>query len=140
MGVEDSNGGRKTVLTYVPEYQKERWKAHADELGMSQSEFVRTMVQAGRRDFEVPDLPAGDDSKANLSGDDGGSDFERRVIDALADGESRSWDELLEALTADAEERLEATLQQLQSAGTVIYSGRRGGYTLTDSSRGTDER
>jgi len=42
---------RRSVKTYVPEDQKAIWQDHADDLGMSQSEFVRTMVQAGRRGF-----------------------------------------------------------------------------------------
>lgn len=40
---------RKVAKAYIPEQQKEKWDGHADELGMSQSEFIRCMVQAGRR-------------------------------------------------------------------------------------------
>ncbi|SNZ04586.1 hypothetical protein SAMN06269185_0611 [Natronoarchaeum philippinense] len=47
----DVDTSRTAVKTYVPAYQKRRWADHADELGMSQSEFVRTMVQAGRSGF-----------------------------------------------------------------------------------------
>ena len=53
---------RTSVRTYVPEYQKEAWAAHADELDMSQSEFVRTMVQAGRSGFEPPESAPDQDS------------------------------------------------------------------------------
>lgn len=51
---------RKTAKTYIPAYQKEEWKEHADELGMSQSEFIRCMVQAGRKVF-APDEEGGDE-------------------------------------------------------------------------------
>lgn len=39
---------RVTVTVYVREYQKEEWTDHADRLDMGLSEFVRSMVQAGR--------------------------------------------------------------------------------------------
>ncbi|MFC6728654.1 DUF5805 domain-containing protein [Natronoarchaeum mannanilyticum] len=51
----DADTSRTAVKTYVPTYQKRLWADHADELGMSQSEFVRTMVQAGRSDFSPPE-------------------------------------------------------------------------------------
>jgi hypothetical protein len=145
MGTADEKGERATVMTYVPVYQKERWKEHADALGMSQSEFVRTMVQAGRRDFEVPGGPFRDDDPRGEDGgngdEEGVSEFGERVIDALAASEFRSWDELLDELTADTEDRLEATLQRLQSNGRVQHSGRHGGYTLTSkTTEGSDER
>ena len=144
MGATDEEGERATVMTYVPAYQKERWKEHAEELGMSQSEFVRTMVQAGRRDFEVSGGPFRDDNPRGGDAEEGDADeadpFDRRVIDALAASEFRSWGELLEALTADTEDRLEAALQRLQSDGKVQHSGRHGGYTLTEeTAEGTNE-
>jgi hypothetical protein len=112
------------VKTYVPPYQKERWREHADRLGMSQSEFVRTMVQAGRRDFEVP-------APEEAGGDDD-SGLEPLVRDVLDPEDHRSWDDLLAALTDDLEERLETTLSELQAENVVQYSGRRGGYTLVE--------
>ncbi|MUV57556.1 DUF5805 domain-containing protein [Halogeometricum sp. CBA1124] len=120
---------RKTVMTYVPAYQKEQWKTHAERLGMSQSEFVRTMVQAGRSDFEIPDRTHADEEASDDDGG-GGSEFEGRVLDALSAADHRSWDELLDALTDDIEDRLDETLQDLQAANRVQYSGRHGGYAL----------
>ncbi|MFC6825401.1 DUF5805 domain-containing protein [Halopelagius fulvigenes] len=132
MSSEGSDGERKTVMTYVPAYQKEEWTDHADRLGMSQSEFVRTMVQAGRRDFDVPERPYGrTESAAEESPDEGRADgFEESVLDALSVAEHRSWDELLETLTEDIEDRLDETLQELQAENLVQYSGRHGGYTI----------
>ncbi|MDZ7730471.1 MAG: hypothetical protein U5K37_05470 [Natrialbaceae archaeon] len=51
-----SESDRATVRTYIPAYQKDHWAEHADELNMSLSEFVRTMVQAGRSDLQIPPL------------------------------------------------------------------------------------
>ena len=115
------------VKTYVPPYQKERWQEHADRLGMSQSEFVRTMVQAGRRDFEVPERSAGSEE----SGEAATSGLEPRVKELLDRKDGRSWDELVEAVTEDTEDRLEAALDALQERNVVKYSGREG-YVLAE--------
>lgn len=134
MADENADTSRVTVKTYVPAYQKQIWAEHADELEMSQSEFLSTMVQAGRRGFnptfatkQTPDpksdsTEAGDDSKSN--------DLERRVEEILNESGPLSWDELVDELTDDIEERLEEALQNLQSENQVSYSGRAGGYTL----------
>lgn len=126
---------RATVATYVPAYQKTEWTEHADRLGMTQSEFVRTMVQAGRREFGIPgsgyaDAGAVDTESSDVTESDSGR-FEHRVKDALSTNEYLSWDELVASLTDDIESRLDDTLQELQSADVVTYSGQNGGYTLT---------
>ncbi|ELZ35824.1 hypothetical protein C472_11284 [Halorubrum tebenquichense DSM 14210] len=118
------------MKTYVPAEQKDVWRDHADELDMSLSEFVRTMVQAGRKGF-TPDESAGDEGPASEPSDPGGRDLETRVHAVLESG-PRSWDELVEAVVGDVEDELEATLDDLQARDRVRYSGRDGGYVLTD--------
>jgi hypothetical protein len=60
-----SSDDRTPVTTRVPAYQKEVWEDDADELGMSQSEFVRTMVQAGRHELGLAtESAAGSDRAA----------------------------------------------------------------------------
>jgi ribosomal protein L17 len=54
------------------------------------------------------------------------------VIESLATDEHLDWEQLLEALTDDIESRLEDALAELQDENVVRYSGRHGGYTLTD--------
>jgi hypothetical protein len=120
---------RTVVKTYVPAYQREEWDDHAEELDVSRSEFVRSMVQAGRRGFEGTQPPACDDSDEQV---EGGADVESTVLETLSADEYLSWDQLLAAVTEDIEDRLEATLQQLQAADRVRYSGRNGGYTLEE--------
>jgi len=116
---------RVTVKTYVPAYQKAEWESHAADLDMSQSEFVRTMVQAGRSDFTVnPADP--EDPDANH----GGQDLEERLLDVLDSGGPMNWEELLDSVTEDMENRLDETLSRLQESNVVRYSGRDGGYTL----------
>ena len=123
-------GDRQSVKTYVPTEQKEVWRDHADELEMSLSEFVRTMVQSGRRGF-APTESAQREEPGSEPVDPGGHDLERGVRKALESG-PRSWDELVQAVVGDVEDELEATLDDLQERNRVRYSGREGGYVLTD--------
>jgi hypothetical protein len=126
---------RTAVRTYVPAYQKAEWRSHAERLNMSQSEFVRTMVQAGRSDFTVaPDGATPADRGHSPDPDDGGGEdpLRDRVLDVLADGGHHSWEDLLSSLTDDIEDRLDETLQDLQSDGRIRYSGRHGGYAVED--------
>ncbi|GAB7091059.1 DUF5805 domain-containing protein [Halorubrum luteum] len=121
---------RRTVKTYVPAHQKSEWQRHADELGMSQSEFVRTMVQAGRQGFSVKSMGTVEEHRSD--GDDpGGHGLETRIEDVLSEG-PLSWDELLEAIAGDLEDQLEEALGALQDRNRVRYNGRQGGYALTD--------
>ena len=115
---------RTVVQTYVPAYQREQWDAHADELGMSRSEFVRTMVQAGRRGFgaETNDQSEGTDDE----------EFTAQIEAALEDRQPASWEELLEAVVGDVETEVERALETLQAADRVRYSGPEGGYILED--------
>jgi len=128
-----------TVRTYVPAYQKELWKEHADGLGMSQSEFVRTMVQAGRRGFEPADSVSDDVDSSSEAAEPPSPDatprgepLKDRVESVLDDGGHYDWEELLEELTDNIEERLEDALQELQSDGRIRYSGRNGGYVIDE--------
>jgi len=122
MGESERDTSRTAVQTYVPAYQRDQWDDHAEQLDMSRSEFVRAMVQAGRRGFG-----------AETDRDGGSSDdtLEDRVREALSE-EPLSWEELLAAVTGDIETRLEETIEHLQRADEVRYSGRRGGYVLEE--------
>lgn len=125
---ETDGAERSRVVTYVPNHQKELWEERAEDLGMSTSEFVRTMVQAGSRGFE--EGRAVDTGSAD--GTPGGEGLEARVLDALRDADKLSWEELLATVTDDVEQRLEETLDSLQSTNRVKYSGRDGGYVLDE--------
>jgi hypothetical protein len=132
--VSDTPDAERTrVQTYVPAYQKDVWQEHAEELGMTQSEFVRTMVQAGRRGFlsnwdHEPNSSGG----ASSASDPQGTGIEDAVVEALSDEGALDWDQLLARLTADVEDRLDEALADLQDANRLRYSGRDGGYVLTD--------
>ena len=133
MAETDRDTSRTVVKTYVPAYQREEWDEHAEELEMSRSEFVRSMVQAGRRGFEGTSDPPGElkaQSGSPAEQPAGPDEFEDLVLESLAADGFRSWEELLADVTEGMEDRLEETLQELQAADRVRYSGRNGGYTL----------
>ncbi|MFB6072882.1 MAG: DUF5805 domain-containing protein [Halobacterium sp.] len=111
------------VKTYVPPDQKAEWQEHADELDMSQSEFLKTMVQAGRRGF-LTDREEGGSADATP----GGQGLEDRVLEAVESAGVASWDELVETLTGDFEDRLDEAVQALDDAGEIRYDPRRDGY------------
>lgn len=123
------------VTTYVPRWQKERWAEHADALDMSQSEFLRSMVQAGRRGFEVG---SGGDERGNPPEGDvpdatpGVNGLEDRVVGVLRDESYLDWEELVARVSDDFEDRLDDALESLQQSNRIAYSGRHGGYTLVE--------
>lgn len=132
MATEQDMAERAAVTTYVPAYQRDVWDDHADELDMSRSEFVRSMVQAGRKGFD----PRGWTGETASQGEDSPrasdtdrADLEDRVRTALADG-PQSWEDLLDEVTDDVEARLESALGSLQEKDDVRYSGPDGGYVL----------
>lgn len=112
---------RAAVKTYVPAYQKEEWRNHAEELDMSLSEFVRSMVQAGRNGFTGNTEDGG---SADVT--PGGEALEDTIRDELAEG-PKSFDDLVAAIRGDTETRLDSLLQE---ASDIKYSGRHGGYVL----------
>jgi hypothetical protein len=132
--MSENGDGTETVQvkTRVPAHQRAAWRDAADELGMSQSEFVRTMVQAGRNGFEAANKDRGSRNPAETpspDADPGGDSLESRVRAALSGEPSMSWEELVESVLGDFEQRLETITQE---ADDISYSGRAGGYVLDD--------
>lgn len=124
--VPDDAMERSAVKTYVPKYQKEKWKEDANRLDMSQSEFVRAMVQAGRRGFDL-----GQSEQSSPDSNPRGNGLEEQVLNSLRDG-VHTWDELLSKISEQIEDQLDETLQELQQQNRIQYSGRHGGYELID--------
>lgn len=132
MSTESDGTETVQVKTRVPTYQREAWREAADRLEMSQSEFVRTMVQAGRSGLEGAEStgqPSNREEAPSEESTPGVNGLEERVLATLDSGGAVSWDELVEELVGDFEERLE---EVLQASDRVRYSGREGGYVLTD--------
>ena len=126
------NGDRVSVQTYVPADQRDRWREEAEKLDMSQAEYVRTMVQAGRRGFDLAD---GSDEPASSDATPGVDGLKTRVLVVLEERGTAGWDALLAGVTDDIEERLDETLEELQAENQVRYNGRQGGYTVVEDGR-----
>lgn len=110
---------QKSVKTYVPAYQKAEWKNHANELDMSLSEFVRTMVQGGRRTFEEDPLH-GDDTDATP----GVKPLETAILDSLTESTSKSFDEIVSDVSGDLEAEIESIIENLRENGTITQTVR----------------
>lgn len=123
---------RTAVRTYVPEGQYERWATEADSMDMSLSEFVRSMVQAGRRGFDLggsnPPQRSNPEEGHLRASDPGGHGLEDRVLSTLESEGVASWDSLVEELSGDFEEQLDSALDALMDAGEIKLDHRRGGY------------
>lgn len=114
---------RTAVTTYVPAYQKTEWADHADRLEMSQAEFVRTMVQAGRRGFGDSDSDSPDSPGSNPGGS-----MRETVLQALDENGPLSWEDLLDEVTGDLEDRLETAIVSLQDEDAIAHRPRDGTY------------
>lgn len=135
----DDTTERAVVTTYVPEYQKQQWKNQAEDLDMSQSEFVKAMVQAGRRGFGgdsqsvVSATPSSSPEPQGSDGEKGeNDDLEQTVLSALDENPYLTWEELLESVIGDVEAELEETITMLQENNEITHSPRRGGYVLME--------
>lgn len=137
-----SEGERVSVQTYVSSDQRNRWREEADELDMSQAEYVRSMVQAGRRSFSLNtdgrSLSIEESNPVEGGSPDatpGGDGLKDRVLEVLRTEEFADWDELVTGVTDDIEQRLDETLEELQADDRIRYSGRHGGYVVVDDGR-----
>lgn len=130
---------RVSVQTYVPADQREVWREEADEMDMSQAEYVRSMVQAGRRSFDLPSgqgepgsEPTSAEEPGSPASNPGDNALKDRALELLRDEGVADWDELRSGVTEDIDERLENALDELQAEDKVRYSGRRDGYTVIE--------
>lgn len=127
---------RATVSTYVPEEQRDVWAEEAASMEMSLSEFVRSMVQAGRRGFSLAPGDADPVEGQPVDANPGGNDRKTAVLDLLGDRGPMTWNDLLESMAGDLEEGLDAALRDLQREGRIEHSPRRGEYELAGESHG----
>lgn len=123
---------RTAVRTYVPEHQYEIWRESAESMDMSLSEFVRSMVQAGRRDFDLEGAPE-TEHPASVEphldpSDPRGRGLEKQVLSTLDSAGVADWSDLVDELSGDFEARLEDVIGELEDRGEIRYAPRDGGY------------
>lgn len=119
---------RVSVRTYVPSYQRDVWDEDAEAMEMSRSEYVRTMVQAGRRDFDLDSSEPQSRDPSNES-----PNLESQVLDLISSKSAAEFDEILAYLTQDIEDQLDEALEALQSRNSIKYSSRKGGFTRMEA-------
>mgnify|MGYP006290284891 CR=1 FL=1 len=113
---------RTVVTTYVPAYQKTTWEEHAEDLDMSLSEFVRTMVQAGRRGFGG----AADDTDSeepHLETATPGVDVQKRVVSTLEREGPLTGPDIVEEILESLNEDIVETVEELKAEGRIERPG-----------------
>ena len=143
---DDWNNGLESepVTTYVSPDTKEIWKEHADELGMSLSRFIESMVNAGRAEYDetAPEGYEDDPVSARREADalrqelkalEGRDEFGTEAVEVYAalDGEYVT----VTALAEKAEEEESAVyeaLQRLLEEELVEYDTMRNAYRRTE--------
>lgn len=125
---------RTSVRTYVPVYQKEEWAENAEALDMSLSEYVRSMVQAGKRGFGG----TGEATESNDREEPGiadatrvGEGLEHVILEILDEG-PHEFDELVDAIQDDLRRDADAVLTELEERDRVEHDRLDGGYRVTD--------
>jgi len=131
-----SEPDRVTVSTYVPTSQREIWREDAERLGMSQSEFVRSMVQAGRRGFD-PGGNGRNPPEADVAGPTPrGDGLKTALLEILRKEGPLAWPELTQEVIGDLEDDLESALLELQAENRIQHSPRQGTYSLAEGASG----
>lgn len=120
----------KTVKTTVSPDLKSDWADDADHFDMSQSEFVRTMVQAGRHWFDLESSEA-----RSPDANPGGNALEDRVLAILRDHDEISFEDIVDEVTKGIERDVDAILQSLDDDGLVHHSNV-DGYSLIEETHG----
>ena len=96
---DDWNNGLESepVTTYVSPDTKEVWKEHADELGMSLSRFVESMVNAGRAEYAESAPEGHEDDIVSMKRE---AEALRQEVEALKEREDIEGADALEVYTA----------------------------------------
>jgi hypothetical protein len=143
---DDWNNGLESepVTTYVSTETKEVWEDHADNLGMSLSRFVETMVNAGRsvhedtapEGYEADPVGVRREAKAlrqEVEALEGRGEVGTEAVEVYAalDGEFVTVEALADDVEADETAVYEA-LQTLLEEDLVEYDTMRNAYRRTE--------
>lgn len=127
---------RVTVSTYVPADQRNRWREDAEALDMSQSEFVRAMVQTGRRGFNLDGADTNPAETDVAGSNPRGNDLKSAILDLLDREGQLGWSDLVDELLGGLEGDIEDALITLQEQGRIQHSPRNGTYALVEGRDG----
>lgn len=97
----------------------EKWDEEAEELGMSRSEYIRSMVNAGRRQISQLD-PQNDQDNRSLR---------EEVLSEIPEDEVRDVDEIVQTVVGPIEEKITSQiLPNLDENGEIRFNPQKGGY------------
>jgi hypothetical protein len=123
------NGGAsgEVLELSVPQNLLRAWEHQAEQAKLSVSEYVVRMTEAGRMSVQMQ--PAGgDESGAAMSVEQ----LTDEIVDELRHENAVAWEQLVDAISRNLEERMEEALGRLQEDDVVRYSGLEGGYHLVE--------
>lgn len=120
MSVESHQDIEGTVLNvYLPKSQKEEWEQHAAEMDLELSRYVREMVQSGRRPWYSGDR------KRTVRDQPGDTEpLKQQVLEALQRSQSLDYEDLLEVVTDNIQNRLDSAITELKDEGRVHQNPR----------------
>lgn len=109
----------------VPEHQRDVYDEEAEQMGFaSRAAYVRSMINAGRRDFGLdPQGSGGEDTTLE--------DFvEQRIVAIIDDADGASRDAVIEEVTGDIEQTVTDCLARLDDAGKIDYDIQQDGLVV----------
>ena len=140
------------AATYVPHQQYSHWKGRADDLDMSVSEFIKSMVEAGNKKFEATVDPDEADNELREQRNHYKREFERAqsrvsmLENRLDRGEraeiqsfieanpGASFDEVVQHLIETVPERVNDLLETFEGEYVEVTDGAY--YPIGDSEKG----
>lgn len=120
-------GEDKPLNVTVPEEQRDIYDDEAEQMGFdSRSAYIRSMINAGRRDFGLnPKGPSQDSASFDAL-------IEARITSLLQDGDALTKDEVVAELEAELEEIATDVLDQLDDDGTIDYDVQQNGFVMRE--------
>lgn len=104
----------------VPIDECEEWMSEKEEMNMTNSEFCRSMIRAGRRNLNLTDAHP-DNQGTNLD------EIENEVIKCLSSTDAKSFNEIIDSLVGDIEDEVQEVLLENEDA---TYIPKEDGYIL----------
>jgi hypothetical protein len=132
----------KHAATYPTHQQHDRWAARADELGMSTSEFIEAMVEAGMKTFDASVNPDETNRELRQQRDDLKEELDRareriqELEDAVYHGERQTikeyvqtnpgapYDEIIRHVARTVPERVTAHLDDMEGEELLFEDDR----------------
>lgn len=132
----------KHVATYPTHEQYDRWQSRADELGMSTSEFVEAMVEAGMKKFNASVTPDETNRELRQQRNELKNELDRareriqELEDAVYHGERRTikeyvranpgteYDDIIRRVVQTVPERVTVHLDDMEGEELLFENGR----------------